>query len=113
MVRKILFAGMMLFSSMALSAQDWIDVTDAYVVNPRFDGNQVNGWTLNSNAQSQMADYEAFEFWNGDFDIMQTVQVPTGKYRLSVQAYYRTRNNESGGYRDFQNGKESILWENS
>lgn len=108
MVRKILFAGMMLFSSMALSAQDWIDVTDAYVVNPRFDGNQVSGWTLNSNAQSQMADYEAFEFWNGDFDIMQTVQVPTGKYRLSVQAYYRTRNNESGGYRDFQNGTESI-----
>ena len=101
MIRKILFAGMMMLSSIALSAQDWIDVTDAYVVNPRFDGNQVNGWTLSSNAQSQMADYEAFEFWNGYFDIMQAVQVPAGKYRLSVQAYYRTSDN-SWAFPDYQ-----------
>ncbi len=107
MIRKILFAGMMMLSSIALSAQDWIDVTDAYVVNPRFDGNRVNGWTLSSNAQSQMADYEAFEFWNGYFDIMQAVQVPAGKYRLSVQAYYRTSDN-SWAFPDYQAGNEEI-----
>ena len=55
--------------SVALSAQEWIDMTDSYVVNPRFDGNQTTGWTWNSNAGSQTANYEGFEFWNGDFDI--------------------------------------------
>lgn len=107
MIRKIFFTGIMLFCSMALSAQDWIDVTDSYVVNPRFDGNQKTGWEWDSNAGSQMANYEAFEFWYGYFDIKQVVQVPAGKYRVSVQAYYRTNDNE-WAYQNYRAGNEDL-----
>ena len=85
----------------------WIDVTNAYIVNPGFDNNSKTGWSINSNAGSQVTGNEAMEFWNGRFDIYQTVYVPNGKYRLSVQAYYRTTNNEPGFW-DYLNGTENI-----
>ena len=102
-----LFTGMMLLCTVALSAQEWIDMTDSYVVNPRFDGNQTAGWTWNSNAGSQTANYEGFEFWNGDFDIQQRLHVPAGKYRVSVQAYYRPGDNQVV-YASYKAGEEFI-----
>lgn len=92
---------------LTLHAQQWIDVTEAYVANPNFDGNSSAGWTYVSDASSQRGDYEGWEFWNGTFDIHQTVTVPNGKYRLSVQAYYRTGDN-GASYERYANGTESI-----
>lgn len=88
--------------------QSWLDLTSEYIVNPNFDNNQSTGWTYTSNASSQQLNYEAMEFWNGTFDIYQTVNVPNGKYRISVQAYYRTANNSQDAYRNFENGTEDI-----
>ena len=85
----------------------WVDVTNAYIVNPGFDGNSKEGWKINSNAHSQTAGNDAMEFWNGRFDINQTVYVPNGKYRLSVQAYYRPTTNDVGFW-DYLNGTEHI-----
>lgn len=92
---------------LTLHAQQWVDVTEAYVANPNFDGNSSAGWTYVSDAQSQKGDYEGWEFWNGTFDIHQTVTVPNGKYRLSVQAYYRTGDN-GVAYERYAAGTETI-----
>lgn len=87
---KIYFIGLLSLCVTSMPAQEWIDLTDAYVVNPRFDGNAVDGWVLQGGAPTKATGYEGFEFWGGTFGIQQTVQLPlTGKFRLSVQAYFR------------------------
>ncbi len=93
--------------SKGLSINSWIDVTGAYITNPNFDGNSANGWTYVSNASSQRGDYGGWEFWNGTFDMYQTISVPNGKYRLSTQAYYRTGDN-GVAYDRYAAGTETI-----
>ena len=94
--------------SEGLSLKQWMDVTDTYIKNPRFDNNTSLGWEYTSNASSQQTGYEGMEFWNGTFDIHQTItDLPEGKYRISVQAYYRTGDNGIS-YERYANGTESI-----
>ena len=52
---------------------EWIDITEERLVNPGFDGNSNKGWTFVSNAGSQAVRCESMEFWNGTFDIYQTI----------------------------------------
>ena len=86
----------------------WVDVTSFLLQNPGFDNNSGDGWTWECNARSQQRTYDAMEFWYGTFNIWQTLEgLPSGKYRLSVQAYYRTSNNNTG-YANYQNGTEEI-----
>ncbi len=90
------------------SGKAWIDLTDQLLNNPRFDGNETSGWTWESNASSQTARCECLEFWNGYFNVWQTLKdMPQGKYRLSVQAYYRTGDNW-WAYNEYKNGNEDI-----
>ena len=111
---KSFLAGILLLCSGVLSAQDWIDVTDAYVANPRFDGNSVEGWTLGGDAPTKATGYDGFEFFGGTFDIHQTLRVPAGKYRLSVQAYFRyTDNNRAySAYKQGSDPKTAFLYAN-
>jgi hypothetical protein len=88
-------------------AQTWIDLTDEYIQNPNFDNNMSTGWTYTSDAHSQAVNYNAMEVWQGTFNIYQTVNVPNGKYRISVQAYFRTNANDIG-YSAYKNGTEVI-----
>ncbi len=88
-------------------AQSWLDLTEDYIVNPNFDGNSSQGWTYTSTATNTQLQNETMEFWNGTFNIHQTINVPNGKYRLFVNAYYRTADNNSG-YEAYQNGTENI-----
>lgn len=71
-------------------AQTWIDVTDAYIVNPRFDGNDVStGWQ--GTALSQAQRYENAEYYSKNYRMYQTVSgLPAGHYRLSLSAFYRS-----------------------
>ena len=86
----------------------WIDLTDQLLRNPGFDGNDQSGWTWESNASSQKADYNCMEFWWGQFNLWQTVKdLPKGKYRLSVQAFYRVSDND-WSYENYKNGEEVI-----
>lgn len=89
------------------SSENWIDVTEAYITNPRFDNNSNQGWTFYTDADNQQQTYEAMEFWQGAFNVYQTLEVPSGRYRLSAQAFYRTSNHGSG-YNDYINGTEEI-----
>ena len=105
------FKSLVLLAILALptvvTAQSWIDLTEEYITNPGFDYNNANGWTYTSNASSQSVNHQTMEFWNGTFNIYQEKSVPNGKYRLYVQAYYRTTDN-SAAYQNYKNGNENI-----
>lgn len=90
-----------------VTSQQWTDITEHYIKNPSFDNNSTKGWSWSSNAGSQAANFESFEFWNGTFDIWQTATLPAGKYRLSAQAFYRT-SDHGNAYRAYTNGYENI-----
>ena len=79
MKSKTILAGLAMLFSIALPAQEWIDVTDAYVTNPGFDEG-TNGWTISGEAPTKATGWGGFEFYNGTFDIQQTVNVPAGRY---------------------------------
>lgn len=89
-------------------AQEWIDITNEYLKNPGFDNNSNTGWTYTSDASAQRCTYETMEFWNGTFDIYQIMDVPNGKYRIGVQAYFRSAQDNSSGYNTYISGKEVI-----
>ena len=92
----------------ASADKQWIDVTDQYVTNPGFDGNTLGGWTYQASAGGRGVACEAMEFWNGTFDFHQTVSgLPQGHYRMSVNAYFRCRDNDNG-YQAYLNGTEDI-----
>jgi len=99
---------MLSMGSNAFAAKGWVDVTSKYITNPGFDGNSNKGWTFVSDASSKNVRCNAMEFWNGTFDIYQTLKnLPEGQYRMSVQSYYRCRDNNQG-YRDYQDNTEDI-----
>jgi hypothetical protein len=62
-----------LTSNSSHAAKSWIDVTSQYVTNADFSGNSNTGWTFKSNGGSNTVRCEAMEFWNGTFDVHQTV----------------------------------------
>lgn len=112
MKRLYIFAAILLATIIcatnALADKGWIDITEERIVNPSFDGDSNTGWTYTSNASSQAVRCGAMEFWNGTFDIYQTVSnLPAGHYRMSVQAYYRCQDNNPG-YNNYVNGTEDI-----
>ena len=97
----------------ATGGEQWVDVS-SYLVNTGFDNNSSNGWQWQSNAGSQTVNQGCMEFWNGTFDLWQTVTLPQGHYRLSVQAFYRCKDNFDnnnpgwGDYFDYLNGTQNI-----
>ena len=91
----------------AANAQ-WVDITDEFLQNAGFDNNSTTGWTWTSDASSQKADYDCMEFWNGTFDFKQQIDgLPVGKYRLSLQAFYRTGSREQA-YADYVNNTAEV-----
>ena len=78
---------LMCMSVQTMNAQKWTDVTDDFLVNAHFDDGWT-GWTRSN--QGGTARLECAEYWNETFDIWQTLMLPAGRYRLSVQAYFRT-----------------------
>lgn len=85
----------------------WLDVTDNYIVNPYFDNGSTKGWNISSGAENTQTGFGGMEFWNGTFDIYQSLNVPNGKYRISVQSYYRTGDN-GPAYQSHIYGTENI-----
>lgn len=104
----LLLAAMLLPAAPALAAEGWIDVTSGYVTNPSFAGNSNAGWTIESNASSRTVRCECQEFWNGTFDIHQTLHgLPAGTYRVTFNGYYRMGDNGES-YAAYVGGQETI-----
>ena len=105
--KKPLLLTMLLLASISGRAE-WKDVTSYFFPNPSFDNNSTSYWQWNSDASSQKSDYGCMEFWNGTFDIWSNVvRLPKGRYRFSVQGFYRSGDNESS-YNDYLNHEEAI-----
>lgn len=107
MKRKALLWILATFLPAVSYAQTWIDLTEQYVVNPGFDDGMTTGWTWSSNAGSQKTGNGGMEFWYGNYDFYQTVSVPNGRYRLSMQGYYRVGDNNPCYY-EYLQGNERI-----
>ena len=110
---KKLFTTLLLASaSLSGSAQAWIDVTDAYIINPRYDNDdRTTGWE-----GTELGAYnpkENAEHYNKTYDTYQTITgLTAGKYRLSLNAFYRMGNADndynlytSGNYSDSQHAE--------
>lgn len=95
--------------AMTANAQTWIDITEDYVQNPGFEGNTTEGWTIDRNCSGRGADVNAMEFWQGTWNIRQTIHLPNaGRYRVSVQGYYRPGSNDDNAVAAHDNGTEDI-----
>ena len=108
-LRKMACLAGFLFLAVSASAVDkWIDVTNQYLTNPNFDDDSSEGWVWDSNASTQAVRVECISFYNGYFNLSQTLRrLPKGHYRLSVQGFYRTTDND-GAYSAYKNGTENI-----
>ena len=98
-MKYMLLAVATLFLPPTLHAEDWIDVTDMYITNPRFEGNDLyTGWQ--GTAFGSAGPMENAEHYSRNFDSYQELHgLKPGKYRLSVSAFYR--------YGDAQNDCDS------
>ena len=109
-IRRLVMAltGMLIATS-ASFADDmkWTDVTVQYVKNPAFDDDSQAGWTWESNASTQSVRVNCISFYNGYFNLHQQLLLPKGHYRLKVQGFYRTGENNTA-YNGHQNGSENI-----
>lgn len=91
------------------TAQSWIDVTDNYIQNPAYEDNTNYGWTIEGWAGSTATRCQAQEFWNGTWNIYQSFNVTSaGKYRLSVQGYFRPGENNEYAVQAFEEGTDEI-----
>lgn len=95
MKKIILILAILIPQGATAQTASWIDLTDVYLQNPRFDGNSSNGWTMEAWAGSTACNYGAQEFWNGIWDFHQSVTLPNGRYRISVQGYHRNEANSN------------------
>ena len=107
--KSFLLMTFLVLAPLGVSAdKGWIDLTEQYIVNYHFDGNNNNGWEYSWQHGNCNNRVDAMEFWNATFDLHQNLMnLSAGHYRLSVQSYFRCKDN-SNGYRDYQNGVEDI-----
>ena len=88
------------------TATEWTDVTSRFVTNTNFNSGNYDGWTVESNAGQRSVSANVMRFWNGTFHMYQTLSdLPQGRYRLTVQGFYRA-NGDS--YNQYVNGTENI-----
>ena len=101
-----------LSSLTGFAQKEWIDVTDTYVVNPRFDHDDIfTGWQGTSFGAANPK--ENAEHYQKNYDTYQEIQgLPAGRYRVRLDAFYRMGNASndyslytSGNYADSQHAK--------
>lgn len=102
-VALVLLLGM---GGMAQAQEEWIDMSEL-IGNRTFDSD-ASGWTISASASNQGVQYGVMEFWNGTFDISQTLAgLPDGRYRVGVQAFYREADFNTS-YRNYQEGSANL-----
>lgn len=118
-MKRILTTALMTLAllGMVSVAKAKVDVTDQYVlnadlsINPKQEG---NGWELVNNYYEQWhigrseQHLSIIEFYSGwesltitKYGMKQTISLPAGDYRLSVNAFYRQGENGNGTNNDF------------
>ncbi|MDO5447275.1 MAG: CotH kinase family protein, partial [Prevotellaceae bacterium] len=76
------------------AAAGWIDVTDVYIKNARYDNNSGDYWS--GTTLGFVNPKNNAEHYQKDFDTYQDLRnLPSGKYRLSLKGYYRAGDSNS------------------
>ena len=98
--RGIATFAMALAVSGMLSAQNWIDVTDTYIVNADFSTGTNEGWESGTILPAVNATFQNAELYQSQNSASQKVMgLKAGKYKLAVQGFYRAGGNDNGaGY---------------
>ena len=112
MIKRVLLISFYSLLLTSIQAQSWIDVTDDFIINPRFDGNDLStGWSgtgfgaanPHENAEHYSRNYNSYQELSG---------LSAGKYRVSLNAFYRMGNSSndyslysSGNYSDSQHAE--------
>ena len=71
--------------------------------NPEFKGNSSENWTITTSSSSYKGalSYDCIEFFNRTFNLYQVLYgMPSGKYRLRTQAFYRNGEKENCASKD-------------
>ncbi len=110
-MNKITTMFMMSLVTASINAKSWIDVTDTYIKNPRYDGNSYLYWEGTPLGSANPK--ENAEHYSKNYDTYQTLTgLKTGKYRVSLDAFYRMGNSmddwwrySSGDYSAYQYAK--------
>ena len=103
MVKRLLFTILTVTLFPAAKSQSWIDVTDDFIVNPRYEGNDLSsGWM--GTGLGAANPHENAEHYSKNYNTYQEISGLTpGKYRLSLDAFYRM-GNSSNDYSLYTNG---------
>ena len=79
----------------------WVDFTSLYITNPDFNNGNNIGWTVESEAGQKAVSANVMRFWNGTFNFSQQLSnLPKGRYRLTVQGFYRSQGDSYQAYKD-------------
>ena len=90
-MKRILLSMFAFGMTVAANAQQWIDITDKYVKNPYFTGNDYSYWEGTKLTGSDAKDNA--EFNNRIYDTYQQITgLKAGKYRVSLKAFYSMGN---------------------
>jgi len=72
------------------SRENPFDLTDKFIINPRYENNDNEGWSGTAPGIDATNNLQNAEFFNTNFDCYQDlVGLPNGTYRVSVQGFYR------------------------
>ena len=106
---RIIAGILLVFSGLtANAAERWINVTGNYLNNAAFNSTDYSEWEVSGDAMSITVRVGCMEMWNGRINMEKTItNVPNGRYRLSVQGLYRTKDHNNA-YNDHVSGTEDI-----
>ena len=115
-IRTVMLLLAMYVTMASAQTKVWIDVTDQYIVNPRFDNNDYHGWS--GTAYGAANPKENAEHYNRNYDTYQTLTgLPAGQYRLSLDAFYRagSATNDYNTYRgnNYESSQHAVLYARS
>ena len=105
MKRIFTTALMAVAATIGWAQREWIDVTDKFIINPRFDDNNLSGWS--GTQWSSMNPKENAEHYQRTYNTYQDLTgLEAGQYRLSLDAFYRM-GNSGDDYNAYKNGNYS------
>lgn len=92
-------------TTLGWAQQEWIDVTDKYIINPRYDNNDLSGWSGTPlGANNPMENAEHYEKTYNTYQMLSGLKA--GQYRLSLDAFYRM-GNSGDDYKAYKDGNYS------
>ena len=85
--------------------KEWIDVTDKFIINPRYDNNDLSGWSgTGLSANNPMENAEHYQKNYNTYQILSGLE--EGQYRVSLDAFYRM-GNSGDDYNAYKSGDYS------